>query len=182
MMNRARSRRSAPSIRRRSSSRAISLPTGKTRSTRPSDASTATRSATASTPCAATTTRYRGQTYELGDREIVLPGVRVLLLDTVIPFETTGRITQRPARVARRPRGHERSARHGDGPPPAVESRLRKAQPHLLRHQPRRLRRPGRRDPTAARHPRLLRRAHPSQPRAPLQRHRRRSRTSRSPA
>ncbi len=37
---------------------------------------------------------YRGQTYEMGDREIVLPGVRVLLLDTVIPFETTGRITQ----------------------------------------------------------------------------------------
>ena len=72
---------------------------------------------------------YRGQTYEMGDREIVLPGVRLLLLDTVIPFETTGRITQRPARVARRPRGHERSARHGDGPPPAVESRLREAQP-----------------------------------------------------
>ncbi len=37
---------------------------------------------------------YRGQTYEMGDREIVLPGVRVLLLDTVIPFETTGRITK----------------------------------------------------------------------------------------
>jgi 3',5'-cyclic AMP phosphodiesterase CpdA len=37
---------------------------------------------------------YRGQTYEMGDREIVLPGVRVLLLDTVIPFETTGRITR----------------------------------------------------------------------------------------
>jgi predicted phosphodiesterase len=37
---------------------------------------------------------YRGQTYEAGDREVVLPGVRVLVLDTVIPFETTGRITK----------------------------------------------------------------------------------------
>ncbi len=37
---------------------------------------------------------YRGQTYEAGDREVVLPGVRVLVLDTVIPFETTGRITR----------------------------------------------------------------------------------------
>ena len=115
---------------------------------------------------------YRGQTYEMGDREIVLPGVRVLLLDTVIPFETTGRITQDQLAWVDDLAADERSARHGDGPPPAVESRLREAQPHLLRHQPRRLRRPGRRDPTATRHPRLLRRAHPSQPRAPLQRHR----------
>jgi 3',5'-cyclic AMP phosphodiesterase CpdA len=37
---------------------------------------------------------YRGQSYESGDRDIVLPGVRVLLLDTVIPFQTTGRITR----------------------------------------------------------------------------------------
>ena len=37
---------------------------------------------------------YRGQVYESGDTEIVLPGVRVLLLDTVIPFETTGQITR----------------------------------------------------------------------------------------
>ncbi len=37
---------------------------------------------------------YHGQTYEMGDRELVLPGVRVLVLDTVIPFETTGRITR----------------------------------------------------------------------------------------
>ncbi|HTN81055.1 MAG TPA: metallophosphoesterase, partial [Acidimicrobiales bacterium] len=36
---------------------------------------------------------YRGQTYESGDTEIVMPGVRVLLLDTVIPFGTTGRVT-----------------------------------------------------------------------------------------
>ncbi|HMK13225.1 MAG TPA: metallophosphoesterase [Acidimicrobiales bacterium] len=40
---------------------------------------------------------YRGQTYESGDTEIVMPGVRVLLLDTVIPFGTTGRIT--PAQI-----------------------------------------------------------------------------------
>ena len=37
---------------------------------------------------------YRGQTYEVGDREVVLPGVRLLVLDTVIPYETTGRITK----------------------------------------------------------------------------------------
>jgi 3',5'-cyclic AMP phosphodiesterase CpdA len=36
---------------------------------------------------------YRGQTVHLGDRVVDLPGLRVALLDTVIPRETTGRIT-----------------------------------------------------------------------------------------
>ena len=36
---------------------------------------------------------YRGQSVHPGDRVVDLPGVRLALLDTVIPMETTGRIT-----------------------------------------------------------------------------------------
>ena len=83
---------------------------------------------------------YRGQTYESGDRDIVLPGVRVLLLDTVIPFQTTGRITREQLDWADDARRVERPSRDGDGSSPSVEPRLVEAELHLLRHQPRRLR------------------------------------------
>jgi 3',5'-cyclic-AMP phosphodiesterase len=40
---------------------------------------------------------YHGQAARAGDSTVDLPGVRLLLLDTTIPFETTGRVT--PAQI-----------------------------------------------------------------------------------
>ena len=42
--------------------------------------------------CAATTTRYRGQSEYAGDQWIDLPGVSIALLDTVVPERTHGTI------------------------------------------------------------------------------------------
>ncbi len=125
---------------------------------------------------------YRGQTYEVGDREVVLPGVRVLVLDTVIPFETTGRITKdQLAWVDTLSEESDRAVMvMGHHHPWSPDSR--EAQPHLLRSQPRRLGGPGRCHRAATLDPRVLRRAHPSQPRAPLRARRARSLTSKSRA
>ena len=111
---------------------------------------------------------YRGQTYESGDREIVLPGVRVLLLDTVIPFQTTGRITReqlawvddlaassdRPVMVMGHhhpwsPDSSKRSLTYFGINPDDSEGLVDRDRAATVDH-------------------RVLRRAHPPQPRAPL--------------
>ena len=146
-------------------------------------ASTAARSATASTPCGATTTATAGRRTRSAIREIVLPGVRVAPARHRDPLRDDRPHHAGPARVARRSR-----ARRATGPcwcsgtttPWSPDSAKRSLTYFGINPDDS----DGLVDVIAAatRHPRLLRRAHPSQPRAPLQRHRRRSRTSRSPA
>ena len=70
---------------------------------------------------------YRGQSVHPGDRVVDLPGVRLALLDTVIPRADDRADHRRAAGVARRPGGRCRPSGDGDGPPPDLGRQRRAA-------------------------------------------------------